>query len=269
MDERRRRRRGRRSRRARPPRRHRRVEPSRARDRRRRRRRSRDAVEGVAGVDHRRGHPAQRRALAARGSRRRSGARRRRPARRSRVEEAVGGGGDDVGLDQRRGAEAAAGDVEPPDAAEGRRLLGLEHPPLRRLGRARPPARSSEAAARSAQAAGVRPTPASAAGRGPPVAQSRSSTVWTTGTAVPAPICIMQPMLPAAITCGRLLLEGRHLAGAELARDLRLQQVVGAGRAAAEVAVARLDHLEARGLEQRLRLASRTCWPCCSEQAAW
>ena len=39
-------------------------------------------------------------------------------------------------------------------------------------------------------------------GRGPPVAQSRSSTVWTTGTDVPPAICNMHPILPAAIMSG-------------------------------------------------------------------
>jgi hypothetical protein len=39
-------------------------------------------------------------------------------------------------------------------------------------------------------------------GRGPPVAQSRSSIVCTTGTDVPPAICIMHPILPAAIMSG-------------------------------------------------------------------
>ena len=39
-------------------------------------------------------------------------------------------------------------------------------------------------------------------GRGPPVAQSRSSIVCTTGTDVPPAICTMQPILPAAIISG-------------------------------------------------------------------
>jgi hypothetical protein len=42
-------------------------------------------------------------------------------------------------------------------------------------------------------------------GHGPPVAQSINSTVWTIGSAVPAAICVMQPILPAAITSGRKL----------------------------------------------------------------
>ena len=45
----------------------------------------------------------------------------------------------------------------------------------------------------------------SAGGQGPPVAQSINSTVWTTGSFVPAAICVMQPILPAAITSGRNL----------------------------------------------------------------
>ena len=43
------------------------------------------------------------------------------------------------------------------------------------------------------------------AGRGPPVAQSRSSIVCTTGTDVPLAICTMQPILPAAIMSGLTL----------------------------------------------------------------
>ena len=42
-------------------------------------------------------------------------------------------------------------------------------------------------------------------GQGPPVAQSINSTVWTAGRSVPAAICVMQPILPAAITSGRNL----------------------------------------------------------------
>jgi hypothetical protein len=47
--------------------------------------------------------------------------------------------------------------------------------------------------------------PISASGLRPPVAQSISSTVWTTGIAVPAAICVMQPILPAAIASGASL----------------------------------------------------------------
>jgi len=42
-------------------------------------------------------------------------------------------------------------------------------------------------------------------GGGPPVAQSRSSIVCTTGTDVPPAICTMHPMLPAAIMSGLTL----------------------------------------------------------------
>src|SRR5262245_1465243 len=51
-------------------------------------------------------------------------------------------------------------------------------------------------------AAPATPLPVSAPGAGPPVAQSINSTVWTTGITVPAAICVMQPILPAAITSG-------------------------------------------------------------------
>src|ERR1700730_6559129 len=51
-------------------------------------------------------------------------------------------------------------------------------------------------------AAAVTFFPASACGAHPPVAQSISSTLWTTGSAVPAAICAMQPIFPAAITSG-------------------------------------------------------------------
>ena len=46
--------------------------------------------------------------------------------------------------------------------------------------------------------------PANAAGFGPPVAQSSSSAVWTIGIAVPFPIWVAQPMLPVAMTSGRI-----------------------------------------------------------------
>ena len=53
-----------------------------------------------------------------------------------------------------------------------------------------------------------------ARGSGPPVAQSSSSTVCTTGTPVPEPICIMQPMLPAAMHLGPLRLQRLRPCGA-------------------------------------------------------
>ena len=51
----------------------------------------------------------------------------------------------------------------------------------------------------------------SAGGFGPPVAQSKSSTVCTIGSDVPEPICIMQPMLPAAMRSGDLASSVRTL----------------------------------------------------------
>ena len=48
-----------------------------------------------------------------------------------------------------------------------------------------------------------RKRPRSAGGHGPPVAQSINSTVWTVGSFAPAAVCVMQPILPAAITSGR------------------------------------------------------------------
>ncbi len=47
--------------------------------------------------------------------------------------------------------------------------------------------------------------PLNTSGNGPPVAQSSSSTVWTIGIDVPDPIWVMQPIFPAAITCGFVL----------------------------------------------------------------
>ncbi len=91
-------------------------------------------------------------------------------------------------------------------------------------------------------------------GGGPPCAQSSSSTVWTIGIDVPPAICVMQPMLPVAMTSGRTLSMLADLAVAQAAGDLRLQDVVGAGRAAADVALGHVAHGEAGVGEQRLRL---------------
>jgi hypothetical protein len=66
---------------------------------------------------------------------------------------------------------------------------------------------------------------------------------------------------------GRQRLERLDLAVLQLLRDFRLHQVVGAGRAAAQVRVGRLQHGEACLGEQRLGWVL-ICWPCCSEQAA-
>ena len=105
--------------------------------------------------------------------------------------------------------------------------------------------------AQAPNASGVRRV--KARGCGPPVAQSRSSTVWTTGMPVPEPICIMQPMLPAAMTWGAFASSVRTLRALQLGADLGLQKVVGSGRAAAEMAVGGFHHLEPGALQQVLR----------------
>ena len=74
-----------------------------------------------------------------------------------------------------------------------------------------------------------------------------------TGTIVPDAICVMQPMFPVGDHVRRDRLDVAHLAVAEPLGDLRLQDVVGAGRTAADVAFGDVAHLEAGLLEQRLR----------------
>ena len=69
---------------------------------------------------------------------------------------------------------------------------------------ARPAARSARATAGECIATCGRCS-CKLAGQAPPVAQSINSTVWTAGRSVPAAICVMQPILPAAITSGRNL----------------------------------------------------------------
>jgi hypothetical protein len=84
---------------------------------------------------------------------------------------------------------------------------------------------------------------------------------------VPDAIWVMQPMLPVAIASGRvrsMLATFRSRA----ARDLGLEQVVGAGRAAADVALGHVADGEAGLGEQALGLAHDR-WPCCIEQAEW
>ena len=72
---------------------------------------------------------------------------------------------------------------------------------------------------------------------------------------VPEPICVMQPMLPVAITSGLTRSMFADLAVAQLPGELGLEHVVGPGRAAAEVALRHVAHREAGLGEQRLRLA--------------
>ena len=190
------------------------------------------APKAKSGVRHRPHRAAERRDLAEPQPGDEAELAERHPCAGARMEEAVRGGDD-----HRRGAISVAvqkrrpGDVEPPDAAERRRLLGVEHaaapappPPAPASRQRRTASRASTPLRPRAPAASARRSPSRAARRYAPPAPR-----------CPAPICTMQPMLPAAITSGAALLERRHLARAQLARDLRLQQVVGPGRAAAEV----------------------------------
>ena len=72
-------------------------------------------------------------------------------------------------------------------------------------------------------------------------------------TIVPDAICVMQPMLPVAITSGATDFDVPDLSVAQPRGDLRLQDVVGAGGAAADVALRNVAHLEAGVLQKRLR----------------
>ena len=64
----------------------------------------------------------------------------------------------------------------------------------------------------------------------------------------------MQPILPVATMSGSVRANVGGLALAQRFRHLGLQQVVGAGRAAAEMPLRHVDHLEAGGAQQRARL---------------
>ena len=188
--------------------------------------------------------------------------RERHPRAGARVVEAVRRGDDHRRRDQRRGAEPRAGDVEPPDAAERRGRLGVEQPPL--LGRPPATAAGDEQQQQPAQHSGRR-APAAAARRSPSRAARRCA---PPAPRVPAPICIMQPMLPAAITCGAALLERRHLARA----GARRRSPAAAG-CRCRPSRSRDGRRAARPPRSRPRPAApsarrATCWPCCSEQAA-
>jgi len=81
------------------------------------------------------------------------------------------------------------------------RLLPIaRHPPITSARAATAIAFPSDTAERAVQT--VSTSLLKAPGTGPPVAQSISSTGWTTGISVPPAICVMQPTLPAAITSG-------------------------------------------------------------------
>jgi hypothetical protein len=78
---------------------------------------------------------------------------------------------------------------------------------------------------------------------------------------------VMQPILPVATRsawCGDVA----ELALAQLPGDLGLEDVVGAGRAAADMALRHLLDLEA-GARQQAASAGLIFWPCCIEQAEW
>ncbi len=65
----------------------------------------------------------------------------------------------------------------------------------------------------------------------------------------------MQPMLPAAITSGANPSRFLRLAVAQFFRDFGLQQIVGSRRAAAEMALRRIEHDKTRLLQQLSRQA--------------
>ena len=94
-------------------------------------------------------------------------------------------------------------------------VAGWGSHPLESAALSRRTRRAAIANVRGCQSGGLRPSPALVClkgfiherdhhagkpwGFGPPVAQSSNSAVWTTGSAVPAAICVMQPMFPAAM----------------------------------------------------------------------
>ena len=85
--------------------------------------------------------------------------------------------------------------------------------------------------------------------------------------AVPQPICVMQPILPAAITCGFGRFDIAHLALLRRVRDLRLEQIVGAGRPAAQMAFRHFRDLRNRPGSAAIVGAGLDLLPCCIEQA--
>ena len=97
-------------------------------------------------------------------------------------------------------------------------------------------------------------TCASASGTGPPCAQSSSSTVCTTGIAVAGAIWVMQPMLPVAITSAPVASMFATLRSRSARGDVGLHDVVGSGRAAAQMRLGDVAHLEAGACQQVLGL---------------
>ena len=86
---------------------------------------------------------------------------------------------------------------------------------------------------------------ASAAGTGPPVAQSISSTVWTTGMRGAGRDLRDAADIAGGDHVGLEPFDIGDLAVAQPLRQLRLQNVVGAGRAAAQMAFRHIFHHEA------------------------
>ncbi len=78
----------------------------------------------------------------------------------------------------------------------------------------------------------------------------------------------MQPMLPVATSAAPVASMFFTLRSQQLRGNLRLHDVVGAGRAAAADALARLLHGEA-GLCRSSFGWRVIFWPCCIEQAEW
>ena len=93
-----------------------------------------------------------------------------------------------------------------------------------------------------------------AAGFGPPVAQSSSSTVCTIGMPVPRRDIADAAEIAGGDDVGPQALDVGHLAVAQAARQLGLQHLVGAGPAAAEMALRHVLHDEARVAQQLLGL---------------
>ena len=115
----------------------------------------------------------------------------------------------------------------------------------------------------------LRQRPCNCSGTGPPVAQSINSTGCTTGIAVPDAICVMQPMLPAAITSGAVVRDVRDLA---VAQPPRRSPAAGYCRCRPSRST---DAPSGISFTTKPQAASRsfgsrwTRWPCCSEQAEW
>ena len=72
-------------------------------------------------------------------------------------------------------------------------------------------------------------------------------------------VASMQPILPVATMSGSVLHDVLGLAAAKRCRHVRLQQVVGAGRAAAEMLLRDIEDVEAGRSQQVRAAAAVTC----------